>query len=202
MIGMAMEPIFEIVRHRFWQFASFPFRPLCHGGSGGRKRGDRIRGRVIHRTVGEGTGLSSTPRRRLPFVVCPCHEAAPTAHSLSKSDLTASPKREGLSWADTIGGLDIFFHFCPTPNTSTQDAWPQTTAVGRHRLKLSLMESTVDRIEGLGDFATSALYTKICGCQCIGGVGMVVSGETNLTYWSEVLFETEKTFFTPSSNPR
>ena len=41
-IRMAMEPILEIVCHWFWQFASFPFWSLCHGGSGGGKGGDGI----------------------------------------------------------------------------------------------------------------------------------------------------------------
>ena len=41
-IRVAMEPILEIVCHWFWQFSSFPFRPLCHSGSGGGKWGNRI----------------------------------------------------------------------------------------------------------------------------------------------------------------
>ena len=56
-----MEPIFEIVCDRLRQLASLPFRPLCHGGSGGGKRGDRVHGRRMLRTVRERIGLRERP---------------------------------------------------------------------------------------------------------------------------------------------
>jgi hypothetical protein len=56
-VRMAVEPILEIVCHRFWQFPSLPFRPLGHGGSGGGKRGDGIQGSRMLGAIGERVGL-------------------------------------------------------------------------------------------------------------------------------------------------
>jgi hypothetical protein len=48
----------------------------------------------------------------------------------------------------------------------------RTELLGRRRLKLSLMESAVDWIEGSKNFATSALYTGVCGRRRIGGASV------------------------------
>jgi len=56
-IRVAMEPILEIVCHRFWKFSSFPFRPLCHCGSGGGKWGDGIQRSRMLRPIRERVGL-------------------------------------------------------------------------------------------------------------------------------------------------
>ena len=56
-IRVAMEPILEVVCDRFWEFASLPFRPLCHGGSGGGKRGDGIQRSRMLGSISERVGL-------------------------------------------------------------------------------------------------------------------------------------------------
>jgi len=54
---MAVEPILEIIRHRFWQLPPLPFRPLSHGGSGGGKRGNGAQRSRVLRAICERVGL-------------------------------------------------------------------------------------------------------------------------------------------------
>jgi len=57
MVRVAMEPILEIIGHRLGEFSPFPFRPLGHGGSGGRKGGNGTRGGRLLGAIGERVGL-------------------------------------------------------------------------------------------------------------------------------------------------
>jgi len=57
-IRMTVQPILEIVCHRFRQLAPLPFRALSHGGGGGGKRGDGIQGSRMLGAISERTGLS------------------------------------------------------------------------------------------------------------------------------------------------